>query len=99
MEARQQRGLELAATKKIQAKGQLWVVPSQAGIGNYTVDMKHDPPTCSCLDHETRGVTCKHIFAVTYVVTREQSADGSTTVTESLTVTSTKQTYTQNPAP
>ena len=96
MEARQQRGLELAATKKIQAKGELWVVPSQAGIGNYTVDMKHDPPTCSCLDHETRGVTCKHIFAVTYVVTREQGADGSTTVTESLTVTSTKQTYTQN---
>ena len=96
MEARQQRGLELAATKKIQAKGELWVVPSQAGIGNYTVDMKHDPPTCSCLDHETRGVTCKHIFAVTYVVTREQDADGSTTVTESLTVTSTKQTYTQN---
>jgi transposase len=96
METRQQRGLELAATKKIQPKGELWVVPSQNGGGAYTVDMKHDPPTCSCPDHETRGVTCKHIFAVTYVVKREQGADGSTTVTESLTVTSTKQTYPQD---
>jgi transposase len=96
METRQQRGLELAATKKIQPKGALWMVPSQNGAGTYTVDMKHDPPTCSCLDHETRGVTCKHIFAVTYVVKREEGADGSTIVTESVTITSTKQTYTQN---
>ena len=36
METRQQRGLEIAATKKILAKGKLLVVPSQAGAGAYT---------------------------------------------------------------
>src|SRR5205085_9268474 len=56
-----------------------------------------EQPTCSCPDFETRGVKCKHIFAATYVMTREQNADGSTTVTETVTLTAaTRKTYTQN---
>lgn len=97
METRQQRGLELATTKKILQKGPLWIVPSQAGNGSYIVDLKSEPPTCSCPDHETRGAKCKHIFAVAYVLTREQNVDGSTTVTESVTLTAVKRTtYPQN---
>jgi hypothetical protein len=36
------------------------------------------------------------IFAATYVKIRELNQDGSTTVTETLTVTSTRQTYPQS---
>jgi transposase len=54
--------------------------------------------SCTCPDFETRGVTCKHIFAVTYVMKREENADGSTTVTKSVTVTARTErtTYPQN---
>src|SRR3979411_1200112 len=96
MEARQQRGMELAATRAIRSEGQgLWVVPSQAGPGNYKVNLAEAEPTCSCPDYETRRLKCKHIFAASFVRTREQNPDGSTTVTETLTVTK-QATYPQN---
>ena len=42
-------------------------------------------------------MNCKHIFAVTYVMKREQNADGSETVTKSVTVTAARRTtYPQN---
>ncbi len=95
---RQQRGLELAATRTIRHNGNLWVVPSQVGNGTYRVHMMPKLATCTCPDYETRNVTCKHIFAVTYVMKREENADGSTTVTKSVTVTATTErtTYPQN---
>jgi transposase len=96
MDARQQRGMELAATRTIRKKGRNWIVPSQVGSGVYTVNISSEQPTCSCLDFETRGVKCKHIFAASYVRIREQHADGSATVTETLTVTSQRTTYPQN---
>jgi hypothetical protein len=98
MEARQQRGLELAATRTIRQKAGLWIVHSQAGNGTYRVHMMPKVATCTRPDYETRGVTCKHIFAVTYVMTREQNADGSTSVTKKVTVTATTErtTYPQN---
>lgn len=94
MNGREQRGLELAATRSIRKSGRAWIVPSQAGTGTYTVNPYGDEPTCSCPDYEKRHARCKHIFAVSYVMTREQNADGSTTVTESLTVA--RKTYPQN---
>lgn len=97
MDLRQQRGLELAATRTIRRKGKVWMVPSQAGTGVYTVNISGEHPTCTCPDHETRGVKCKHIFAASYVLIREQHADGSATVTEMLTLTASKRTtYPQN---
>jgi transposase len=98
MDSRQQRGLELAATRTIRQKAGIWIVPSQAGTGTYRVHIMPKIASCTCPDFETRGVTCKHIFAVTYVMKREQNADGSTTVTKSLTVTATTErtTYPQN---
>jgi len=37
METREQRGLELAATRKLQRKGRWWVVPLRSGTGSYVV--------------------------------------------------------------
>jgi transposase len=91
MDLREQRGMELAATRIISKKKGVWFVPSQSGNGKYQVNIKAEMSSCTCLDHETRGVKCKHIYAATFVMRREQNADGSTTVTESLTVTETNE--------
>src|SRR5688572_20767046 len=94
---RQQRGLEIAATFNLVQKGGAWIVPSQSGKGRYTVCPDPETPHCTCPDHETRGVKCKHIFAVEYAVSRERNRDGSVTVTERMTVQHTvKRTYPQN---
>src|SRR5580704_2459434 len=97
MELREQRGLELAATRKIHQKDGVWFVPSQTSDGTkYQVIIRTKVATCTCPDHETRGVKCKHIYAATFVMKRERNADGTMTVTESLTISETKQTYSQN---
>jgi len=95
MDARQQRGLEIAATCKINQKNGTWLVPSQSGHGKYAVFPDAEKPTCTCPDHETRGGKCKHIFAVEYVIKREENPDGSTTVTETVSVTK-RTTYPQD---
>lgn len=88
MNAREQRGMEIAATVKLRRKGSVWIVPSQAGKGDmYSVDLSGDAPTCSCPDHETRRVKCKHIHAVEFSIRRETRPDGTTTVTKTVRVT------------
>ena len=67
---------------------------SQAGQGEYQVNVDPDFFNCTCRDHEFTGMRCKHIFAVEYVIEREQTADGQTVVTETVKVT--RKTYTQN---
>jgi uncharacterized Zn finger protein len=72
LEARQQRGLELAATVKIVRKRNEWFVPSQSGKGRYRVRaLSKKKFQCTCPDHETHGGKCKHIFAVQYVRQRD----------------------------
>ncbi|HEY3964089.1 MAG TPA: transposase [Planctomycetaceae bacterium] len=98
MNDREQRGLQIAALCQIDRKGSVYLVPAQSGRGKYTVCPDHDNPHCSCPDHETRGVVCKHIFAVRCVQKREQSMDGiTTTLTQTVTITEEKRkTYAQN---
>jgi len=97
MDARLERGIELATTRTIQQKGGgAWIVPSQTGKGTYRVYIRKEYFTCNCPDFETRHQRCKHIFAVAYIMLREQNPDGSTTVTERVTVTETRKTYPQN---
>src|SRR5690349_3368142 len=95
---RQQRGLEIAALARIQRKDDCYLVPSVTNPRPTTYKVKMDGlfPKCNCPDHEIRGCKCKHIYAVEYYVKREHHADGSTTVTESVTVTKTRKTYPQN---
>jgi transposase len=97
LEGRQQRGLEIAATANIEKKGGAWLVPSQSGKGRYTVIPHSETPHCTCPDHQEWGHKCKHLFAVEYVLRRKRNADGSTTVTEMVTMQKTVQrVYPQN---
>jgi hypothetical protein len=99
LDTRQIKGMEIAAMFRITKKDDgSWLVPSQAGAGRYLVKVG-DAPHCTCPDYEQRGGKCKHIWAVEYVAQREttQNADGSTTVTETVTIKATKRTtYAQN---
>lgn len=92
MDAREQRGLVIAATQKLTNKGKVWLVPSQSGNGQYTVLPDPDAPFCSCPDHADHGGMCKHLYAVKITVSRETGADGSVTETRSITFTE-KRTY------
>ena len=94
MTPREERGLVIAATQKLTPKGKVWLVPSQNGSGKYTVCPDQDCPYCSCADHEETGQPCKHVFAVRFVLNREQSPDGTVTETRSVTFTA-KKTYKQ----
>jgi transposase len=97
MNDREQRGIIIAAKSRIKQKDGVWLVPSQSGNARYTVCPDATNPHCTCPDHETRGVKCKHIYAVEYVIQREENEDGTTTVTETLTTVEThRKTYPQN---
>lgn len=94
MEAREQRGLVIAATCKITKERRItdqrfWVPSSSQDGKKYKVIVAGECQTCTCPDFEERQATCKHIFAVRFVIKRERNADGTTTVTESVTVSET----------
>jgi transposase len=98
-EARQQRGILIAAIAKIIQKGKAWIVPSQTGNGKYTVVPDPQAPFCSCPDFESTGQTCKHLYAVEIVIKRETTVtETETTTTRTVTITETvkKPTYAQN---
>jgi transposase len=99
MELREERGKAIAAMGTVMkaSKGDAWQVPAQSRNGYYRVDLTGEEPTCSCADFELRGKPCKHVFAVAYTVVQQGNSDGSSTVTETLTVTATRRkTYPQN---
>jgi hypothetical protein len=101
MDAREQKGLEIAARFKVVRRDTGWSVPSQTGEGRYTVSgVGTDAPSCTCPDYETRRAPCKHVYAVRIVIQRELEFDGekvTETVTETVTLTKTKRTtYPQN---
>ncbi len=85
MEPREQRGLEIAATKNLVQKGPLWLVPSSTGTGTYVVDPTvYGVATCTCPDYELHQAACKHVYAAEYTIRRETTTkDG--TVTETVT--------------
>jgi transposase len=74
-----------------------WIVPSQSGKGQYRVHLgsETDYTRCTCADYEENACRCKHIFAVEFVIQRENNPDGSTTVIKQVTVTK-RTTYPQN---
>jgi hypothetical protein len=102
VEVRQQRGLEIAALAKIEQKDGFYIVPSVTNPRptRYRVKVTPVESTCTCVDFETRGCKCKHIYAVEYTIRRERSVTvepgGATTVRESVTVTQTRKTYPQD---
>ena len=65
-DARQERGLAMAARCRILSKNGKWIVPSATGSGTYLVDPVKGKPTCTCPDFETRNIRCKHIWAAAF---------------------------------
>src|ERR1051326_8302585 len=76
MNAREERGLVIAAVCKLNKTENGWLVPSQSkGETIYTVDPVKQ--TCTCPDHAESGHKCKHIYAVEFTVKREFNPDGT----------------------
>lgn len=87
MDTWQERGLVIAASNTVQKNKLGWKVPSQSGNGTYIVNVDGEEPFCSCQHFETTRKKCQHIFAVEFIVQKEQHPDGTTTTTESIKVT------------
>jgi transposase len=75
MEAREARGLQIAAEEKTAYDGQVWIVPSQSSSKRYTVRLDVKGASCTCPDYESNGPKCKHIFAVEYTILRESGGE------------------------
>jgi transposase len=85
LDARQQRALAIVRSNRggriKHVAGDTWLVPSQTNAsGGYVVDAEQR--TCSCPDHQDRGVDCKHIWAIVYLRAEVKLPDGTTIVTE-----------------
>ena len=94
MNAREQRGIAIATTCKIQRYVAGYLVPSQSAPGaHYQVDPTQ--PRCNCKDFQERNEPCKHVFAGRYTIERERNPDGTVTQTETITVVE-KKTYSQD---
>ncbi len=75
MEAREIRGLQIAADVKAVYNGQSWIVPSQSSSKKYTVKLEADSWSCTCPDYEANELNCKHIFAVQYTILRDSGGN------------------------
>jgi len=96
MDAREERGRVIAERCRIVKIGSAWMVPAQSSPGRYAVQFEAGVAHCTCLDYQTRGIKCKHAWAVEISMTQvEQHADGTATVTE-LSVKAERKTYAQD---
>jgi hypothetical protein len=95
MDARQHKGLEIAALFKIERKGDFYIVPSQTGNGtHYKVKAVSELDSCTCPDFQNYHAKCKHIYAVEFVVQRETPSAEPQQIPE--VPLRTKKFYTQN---
>lgn len=78
---REQKGLQIAKTATIQEAYDGWIVPSQTSNKKYFV-RKDEEKTCSCPDCKTRGVKCKHAFAVEYYLQKITTTKDGTVAIE-----------------
>ncbi len=94
MEAREQRGLIIAAVAKIVQHNGLWVVPSQSfPTKSYLVNLQLG--TCTCEDFKEWGQKCKHVHAAEIVQRREGSQPAHNPNAEEMAFV-TKKMYKQN---
>jgi transposase len=83
LKERKQRGYAIAQTQKVVQKGETWLVPSETNPHKtYQVILKLEGSTCNCEDFTSRGIMCKHQFAVELTITKQINKDGSTTITQ-----------------
>lgn len=93
MNAREERGLVIAALCKLNKTTDDWLVPSQSGEKVYRVNAQRQ--TCTCPDHTEHGHKCKHLYAVEFTAKRETGRNGNVIETRAITFTK-KTTYKQN---
>jgi transposase len=75
---REAKALEIAARTKLTRKGKFWIVPSQSGAKQYTVEIDSETPRCTCPDFESQQTRCKHIYAVEITLNREVTGNDQT---------------------
>jgi hypothetical protein len=73
MNARENRGLAIAAQSEITRQGNVWTVPSQSSSKRYTVDLFLS--TCTCLDFQENAQKCKHLYAVGFLLQHESGVE------------------------
>jgi Transposase DDE domain len=91
MDAREQRGLIIAATCRLnRLPDGTWLVPSQTKRdgGLYRVNL--GAKTCTCPDHVEGGFTRKHYYAASIVHKRDVLPDGTVIETKTITLTEKK---------
>jgi hypothetical protein len=100
MDARQIKGLEIAAMSRITKRGnETWIVPSQSLNGKYAVTITAEGKQCTCPDFELRQQPCKHVYAVQYVLFREsvtETKPDGTVTTATKEAAGVRVTYSQN---
>ncbi len=82
----QHRGMAIAALVRVEKNRLGYKVPSQSGKGSYVVNTD-ETPFCTCPDFERRQLPCKHVYAVEFIIQREESPDGTTIETQAVRVT------------
>ena len=87
MDIWQERGLRIAESNTVKKNRLGYQVPSQSGNGTYIVNMDNGEPFCSCAHFEGTHQKCQHIFAVEFIVKKEQNPDGTVTETKTVRVT------------
>lgn len=56
---REQKAVAIAAhTQLVRNPNNTWIVPSQSGANDYTVDPDPESPRCTCPDFEYRQLPC-----------------------------------------
>jgi transposase len=90
MDARQQKGLQIAQTSRIKRGSNYWVVPSQSGRGSYKVRENGHGFLCNCPDCELRKTKCKHQWAVEYTIKKIVDEYGNMTTEKSMKITYTQ---------
>lgn len=91
MEARKQRGAILAQRLRITQKApHMFLVPASSGPGAYVVETD-GTGTCTCVDHQTTQLRCKHQWAVEFSRRSETMEDGSTKTVSTMRITYSQQ--------
>jgi uncharacterized Zn finger protein len=85
VDAREERGRQIARSSQITRAGRRWVVPSQTRASErYVVDLEGE--ACTCPDFEERRSACKHVHAVYFWIAWSSDVDADGTVTETITL-------------
>src|SRR4051812_36038262 len=85
VDAREERGRQIARSSQIKRVGRRWAVPSQSRAGErYLVDIEGE--TCTCPDWDERRKACKHVAAVYFSIAWSSDVDADGCVTETVTL-------------